>query len=62
MRELFNVCQAAKMIIVDMIKLDMSFNKAWENYNNKLFNNKLTEQDKDQTCSFILDILNKQKS
>ena len=59
MREFFEVKQAAKMILQDMIKLDIPFNKAWDNYNNEWFDGVLYESDKDATIKLIVDILDK---
>lgn len=59
MRELFDIKQAAKMVLYDMIKFDIPFNKAWSNYNNEWFNNTLYESDKEKTKQLIVDVIDK---
>ena len=49
MRDFFDVKQAAKIVLYDMIKFDIPFGKAWNNYNNEWFNNALDESDKEKT-------------
>lgn len=60
MREFFEVKQAAKMVLYDMIKFDIPFSKAWSNYNSEWFNGKLYESDKNATMKLILDMTDKQ--
>lgn len=59
MKEFFELKQAAKVIMNDMIKFDIGFDRAWSNYNNEWFNNTLMEPEKEQTKQFILDVLNR---
>lgn len=59
MREFFEASQAAKMVLADMMKFDIAFDRAWDNYNNEWYDNELKESDKTQTRKFILDSLDR---
>ena len=59
MRECFKENQAAKMILLEMIKSNIPFNEAWKDYNNTWYNNTLKESDKEQTRIFILKSLDR---
>ncbi len=59
MRELFDIKQAAKMVLYDMIKFDIPFSRAWDNYNSEWFNNTLYESDKEKTKQLIVNVIDK---
>lgn len=49
----FEVNQAAKMLLTDIIRLNMSFNEAWENYNEIWYDGSLLESDKENVLNLI---------
>lgn len=59
MKEFFNLEQAAKVIMNDMIQFNIGFDMAWANYNNEWFNNSLSEAEKDAAMDFIIAKSNK---
>lgn len=59
MTELFKPNQAAKMILAEMIKSNITFSEAWADYNNTWYDNELKESDKKQVRQFILDALDR---
>ena len=59
MKEFFNLEQAARIIMNDMIQFDIGFDKAWRNYNNEWFNNSLSETEKDAAMDLIIAKSNK---
>lgn len=61
MYEDFKEDQAAKMILSDVIRFNISFDKAWDRYNETWYNKRLSKKNKDQTRDFILNIINNLK-
>ena len=59
MTESFKANQAAKIILAEMMKFDIPFNKAWDGYNSEWYDNALTKSDKEQTRNFISDALDR---
>lgn len=53
--------QAAKMILSDVIKFNISFDEAWNRYNETWYNGKLSKLNKEQTRDFILNVVNNLK-
>ena len=51
--------QAAKMILAEMIKSNITFSEAWVDYNNTWYDNELKMSEKEQTRKFILDALDR---
>lgn len=54
----FKEDQAAKMILSDVIKFNISFDEAWNRYNETWYNGKLSKLNKEQTRDFILNVVN----
>lgn len=59
MDKLFKANQAAKMILAEMIKSNIPFNDAWDEYNSTWYDNSLKESDRILTRKFILNALDK---
>ena len=53
----FNSMQAAKMILSDVIKFNISFDDAWGRYNETWYNNTLSKKHKEETRNFILNVI-----
>lgn len=53
MGNIFKINQAAKILLADMMRLNISFNEAWKDYNNAWYGGKLLESDKDKVMNFI---------
>ncbi len=49
----FEVDQAAKMLLTEIIRLNISFNEAWKSYNETWYNGDLLESDKDKVINLI---------
>lgn len=49
----FEINQAAKMLLTDIIRLNISFNEAWENYNKTWYDGSLLESDKENVLNLI---------
>lgn len=54
----FKEDQAAKMILSDVIKFNISFDEAWSRYNETWYNGRLSKRNKEQTRDFILNVVN----
>lgn len=52
----FEADQAAKMILSDVIKLNVSFNEAWDNYSRTWYDGKLSKSYKEETRNLINNI------
>ena len=59
MSDYFKPNQAAKMILAEMIKSNITFSEAWVDYNNTWYDNELKMSEKEQTRKFILDALDR---
>lgn len=49
----FEVRRVAETILINMMKFNMAFGAAWNNYNETWHNGELTAEDKEETRLFI---------
>lgn len=53
----FDANTAAKMILADMLRLDISFNDAWKDYNKKWYDSSLSDLEQNETWKVITETI-----